>query len=181
MGVDALIRRAVFLDRDGIINSPCVRDGKPYAPVTASEFVLCPDAPAIVHMLRAAGFELAVVTNQPEIARGTISPAALDAMHAIVRSELAIEHIFVCPHDDGDGCVCRKPKPGMILTAARQLDVDLRASFMIGDRWRDVGAGRNAGCRTVLVDYGYDDPRSYEPDYRATSVGEAAEWVIAQP
>ena len=177
MGVDAVSDRAVFLDRDGVLNVAPVVNRRPGSPRHVSEFRIAPGAPAALGRLRAAGFKLIVVTNQPEVARGVLARAALDAMHDVLHQELPIDEIRVCFHDKADRCACRKPEPGMIVDAARALDVELTKSFMIGDRWRDVEAGRRAGCRTVLIEYDYDEPDPM-PDYRASSIQEAADWVL---
>jgi D-glycero-D-manno-heptose 1,7-bisphosphate phosphatase len=173
------MRRAVFLDRDGVINRAIVRNGRPFPPATLSELQIAEDVPGALDRLRRAGFLLIVVTNQPDVARGTLSAEVLEGIHQRLREQLPIDHFRVCCHDDGDGCECRKPSPGLLLDAAREHEIDLAASFMVGDRWRDIDAGRLAGCRTVFVDYGYDERRPVGFDVRATSVGEAAEAILA--
>src|SRR6185503_11845151 len=150
---------------------------RPGSPRQLSEMQIAPGAAEALECLRAAGFTLIVVTNQPEVARGKISIETLDAMHAALRAQLPIDDIRVCLHDSGDGCDCRKPRPGMILDAARDSGIELTSSYLIGDRWRDVEAGRRAGCRTILIDYGYDEPE-VPPDYRARSIRDAADWVL---
>jgi D-glycero-D-manno-heptose 1,7-bisphosphate phosphatase len=170
---------AVFLDRDGVLNHSPVVNGRPYAPATVEAFTLLPGVPDAVARLRAAGFALVVVSNQPDVARGRQSRAVVDAMHAVLRERLGLTDIRVCFHDDADACACRKPKPGLLLDAARERRLDLARSFMVGDRWRDVGAGRNAGCRTVFIDYAYDEPRPDAPDAVVSSLAEAAEWILA--
>jgi D-glycero-D-manno-heptose 1,7-bisphosphate phosphatase len=169
-------RRAVFLDRDGVVNAALVRDGKPYSPATPDELVLLPGVEAALAQLRDAGFVRVVVTNQPDIARGKTTRAQIDAMHDKVRG--LVDAIYMCPHDDGDRCACRKPLPGMLLDAARDLDLDLAGSIVVGDRWRDIAAGAAAGCRTVFVDYGYDEQRPASFDHRASSLAEAIPWII---
>ena len=169
--------RAVFLDRDGVLNVAPVVDGRAGSPRQLSEMQIAPGAAEALQCLRAAGFKLIVVTNQPEVARGKIAIETLDAMHAALRAQLPIDEIRVCLHDNGDRCDCRKPRPGMILDAARESGIELTSSYLIGDRWRDVEAGRRAGCRTVLIDYGYDEP-DVPPDHRARSIREAADWVL---
>lgn len=178
MGVDAPVTRAVFLDRDGVLNVATVVDGRPFAPRDLHDFQIVPGAPDALARLRAAGFRLIVVTNQPDVARGSMTREALDAMHDVLRARLPIDDIRVCPHDRGDGCACRKPRPGMLFDAARDHGIELTASFLIGDRWRDVDAGRRAGCRTVLIDYGYDEP-DMMPDHRTSSIAGAADWILA--
>ena len=146
--------RAVFLDRDGVLNELVVRDGHSVSPRREEEFVLRPEAGPAVRRLKALGLRLFVVTNQPDVARGLMTQGALDAMHARLRSALPLDDLGLCPPDDADGCGCRKPKDGLLRLLAERWDVDLARSFVVGDSWRDAGAGRAAGCRTVLVKSG---------------------------
>jgi D-glycero-D-manno-heptose 1,7-bisphosphate phosphatase len=171
--------RAVFLDRDGVLNAAIVRDGRPYPPGDAGEVELLSGVEDACARLGAAGFELVVVTNQPDVARGTLTLEAVERINDVLLAALPLDEIVVCPHDDADGCECRKPKPGMLVDAAGRRELDLAESFMVGDRWRDVEAGRRAGCRTVLVDRGYDEP-SAEPDATVSDLGEAAEWILSR-
>lgn len=179
MGVSQAAGRAVFLDRDGVINLPIVRAGLPHPPHHPDELVLAPDVPEALRRLRRAGFRLVVVTNQPDVARGTQRREVVEAMHARLASELPIDEIRVCYHDDGDECGCRKPKPGMLEASAREGGFDLAGSFMVGDRWRDIEAGRRAGCSTVLVDRGYVERVAVEPDVVVRSLSEAADWILS--
>jgi D-glycero-D-manno-heptose 1,7-bisphosphate phosphatase len=170
------VARAVFLDRDGVINRAVVRNGKPYPPASITELEILPGVPEALARLRAAGYRLVIVTNQPDIARGATTIAAVEAIHAEMRSTLGLDDIRVCPHDDADRCGCRKPKPGLLL---REPAHDMAASVMIGDRWRDIEAGRAAGCGvTILVDYGYDELVPHEPTVRVASLAEAAAWLL---
>jgi D-glycero-D-manno-heptose 1,7-bisphosphate phosphatase len=173
-------RRAVFLDRDGVINRPLVRDGKPYPPTALSEFEILPGVGEACNRLRAAGYLLVVATNQPDVGRGTLSQAAVEEIHQFMRAQLALDRVEVCYHP-GHGqsdCDCRKPRPGMLLRAARDLEIDLVQSWMIGDRWRDVDCGRAAGCRTVFIDWGYAEPLPNPPDFRAPGLLEAAALIL---
>ena len=179
MGIDRSLRRAVFLDRDGVINRAVVRDGKPYPPSDADHAEVLPGVAAALGRLRAAGYLLIVVTNQPDVARGTQSRAAVEAIHARLASELPIDDFRVCYHDDADGCDCRKPSPGLMFSAAKTYDIDLEASLMIGDRWRDIVAGQRAGCRTVFVDHGYAERRPENPDLVVGSLEEATSWICS--
>jgi len=175
-------KRAVFLDLDGVINRAIVRDGKPYPPSTIDELVIAPDARESLDALRQAGFLLIVVTNQPDIARRTLPSAEMEAIHTALREALPLDDFFVCAHDDADHCDCRKPKPGLLFSAAQKYGVDLSRSFMLGDRWRDVEAGANAGCSTVWIDCGYREKRSFvEPSVTVTSLRAAADWILDQP
>lgn len=179
MGINAERRRAVFLDRDGVINRAVVRDGRPYPPASAADVELLPGVAVALRRLKAAGYLLVVVTNQPDVARGVRSRAEVEAIHARLADALPIDEFRACYHD-GDACTCRKPKPGLILAAAREHHVDLTASVMIGDRWRDIEAGRLAGCLTVFVECGYSEPRPDRPDVVVASLEEAAAWILSR-
>lgn len=179
MGIDAKERRAVFLDRDGVINRAIVRDGKPYPPLGLDDLEILPGVPEALAGLHAAGFRLVVVTNQPDVARGTQRREVIDAMHASLAAVLPLDEFRVCDHDDGDGCACRKPKPGLLEDAARDAGLSLSGSIMVGDRWRDVEAGRRAGCTTIFIDRGYDERRPESPDVTVTSLPEAADWILS--
>lgn len=181
MGIDRSSRRAVFLDRDGVINRAVVRDGKPYPPACVEELDMLPGVTPALQRLKTAGYLLIVVTNQPDVARGTQTRAVVDAIHTRLASTLPIDEFRTCYHDDRDACACRKPKPGLILDSARAHGVDLRASIMVGDRWRDIEAGEQAGCATVFLDHGYQERKPHKPDAVFASLPEAAEWILARP
>ncbi|MGH2780722.1 MAG: D-glycero-alpha-D-manno-heptose-1,7-bisphosphate 7-phosphatase [Thermoleophilaceae bacterium] len=170
--------RAAFLDRDGVLVETLVRGGRPHAAVTLAEFRICPEAPAQVARLKAAGLRPIVFTNQPEVARGTLSPGVLDRMHAELRATVRVDDILVCGHLDGDDCACRKPRPGMLEAAARKWAIDLPASFVVGDRWRDIAAGRAVGCYTVLIERPYSECR--EVDARVADLASAVDAVLAR-
>lgn len=174
------MRKAVFLDRDGVINRSLVRGGRPYAPVNLGEFEILPGVPEALHRLRAAGFLNVVATNQPDLSTGKQAPEVLEEMHARLLGELAIDSIRVCPHVDADGCACRKPRPGLILDAARDLQIDAAASYMIGDRWRDIAAGQSAGCECYFIDYGYDEKRPEEPYVAVKSLSDFADRILSR-
>jgi D-glycero-D-manno-heptose 1,7-bisphosphate phosphatase len=172
------MQRAVFIDRDGVINRAIVRDGKPYAPASMSELDILPGTHEALQRLRAAGLLSIVVTNQPDVGAGKQPRQAVEQMHRYMEQALPLDGIKVCYHTDAAGCDCRKPRPGMLLEAARDQSIDLTRSFMVGDRWRDVEAGRAAGCRTLFIDYGYAEPRPASPDYVVDSLGHAAEIIV---
>jgi D-glycero-D-manno-heptose 1,7-bisphosphate phosphatase len=177
-------RRAVFLDRDGTLNHPVVREGKPYPPATTEEFRLFEDAPTICRRLHAAGYVLVVATNQPDVGRGTQSQASVEAMHAHLQRLIPeITRIEACyapgqdaPHPENRR---RKPEPGMLTDAAQALGLDLAQSWMVGDRWRDIDCGARAGCRTIFIDWGYDEPLHAKPDFTVRSLAEAAGIILA--
>ena len=171
------MRRAVFLDRDGVLNRIAWLAGVPQSPRTVADFEILPGVSKACRLLSAAGFLLIVVTNQPEIARGSLASTQMRAMHDRLRRNLPDLHdIRICPHDDADGCVCRKPRPGMLLDAARDWKLDLSASFMIGDRDKDLLAGRQAGCRVILVG---NHPGTVAPDFSASDLPAAADWILS--
>lgn len=171
-------RRAVFLDRDGVLVREVVVDGEALAPVSLSAFRLVPDAAAQTLRLRQAGLRCLVFTNQPEVARGSLSTTTLDAMHRELRDAVAVDQIYVCPHQDGDGCACRKPGVGMLTTGAQDWEVQLDESFVIGDRWRDIEAGRAVGCFTILIDRPYSACET--ADARVQTLAEAVDTVLAR-
>lgn len=148
---------AVFLDRDGIINHSVVRGGKPYPPTSLNELKIILGAISSIKKLANAGFLLIGVTNQPDVARNTQSREVVEEINSYIKAELPITAIFTCYHDNKDGCSCRKPKPGLILEAAKEYNIDLAKSWMVGDRWKDISAGQAAGLRTVFVDYHYNE------------------------
>lgn len=173
-------RAAVFLDRDGVLNEAVIHDGKPYPPKSVTEIKLVSGASAAVQMLKSLGFYIFVVTNQPDIRRGMQDREVVDAINNALSEFLPVDSFLVCPHDDEDRCLCRKPLPGLLLSAARDANIDLGSSFMVGDRWRDIQAGQAAGVRTVFIDYSYHERRPDPPaDITVLSVLEASHWIAA--
>ena len=177
------MNHAVFLDRDGVLNRSIVRDGKPYPPMRAEDFELLPGVVEACGKLKAAGFLLVVATNQPDVGRGTLAREVVEAMHAKMRTTLPLDRIEVC-YDagaaHGQPSEFRKPAPGMLLRAAREMDIALAESWMVGDRWRDIDCGAAAGCRTVFIEHGYDEPLRQSPNFRANSLAEAADIILDQ-
>ena len=173
------MKRAVFLDRDGVINRSVVRDGKPYPPVRVEDFEILPGVAEACAKLKAAGFLLIVATNQPDVGRGTQAQEIVEAMHRKMCEALPIDRVEVC-YDPGQGVPSdfRKPAPGMLLHAAHELGIDLPQSWMIGDRWRDIDCGVKAGCRTIFIDHGYDEKLRATPDFHARSLADAGEIVL---
>ena len=174
------MRRAVFLDRDGVLNRTIVVQGTPHPPANLAELEVLPGVVQACAQLRGAGFLLIVVTNQPDVARGTQQRAVVEAINDALLSKVAIDDIRVCYHDDQDQCSCRKPQPGLLLQAAKEWQIDLSASFMVGDRWKDIESGRQAGCQTILIDGGYREAMQSTPDHRVRSLAEASEWILRQ-
>lgn len=170
-------RRAIFLDRDGVLNQLLSGGPSGASPQSVAETVIYPDVREALARLRHAGFLLIVTTNQPDVARGKQTRAGVEAIHAYLQQELPLDDIMVCYHDDPDDCICRKPKPGMIRAAAERHGVEIGASYMVGDRWRDVDAGLAAGCTTILIERGHQEELRGRPDMTVLSLGEAAAWI----
>ena len=170
---------AVFLDRDGILNRAIIIAGMPRPPATAHQLEIIPGMDAELQRLRAAEYLLLGITNQPDVARGTQDRAVVESINSHILSQLPLREILVCYHDDQDDCECRKPRPGLILRAAQQYGVDLSRSWMVGDRWKDIAAGRAAGLRTIFVDYRYSEAYNGPPaDFSVGSPQQIAEIVL---
>ena len=161
-----------------MINKAVVRGGKPFPPDTLKELEILPGVIEALADLRAAGFVNVIVTNQPDVATGKQRREVVEAMHGFLLSELPIDAVKVCYHTDADDCACRKPRPGMLLEAARELGIDLAASFMVGDRWRDVCAGQAAGCKCYFLDCGYEEKRPENPYVAVRSLVEAGGLIL---
>jgi D-glycero-D-manno-heptose 1,7-bisphosphate phosphatase len=180
-GWSSCSRRAVFLDRDGVINRNVVRGDVTHPPDRVEDFELLPGVVEGAQRLVEAEFVLVVVTNQPDVARGKQKREVVEKMNEIVRSALPVLDVLTCYHDSGDGCSCRKPKPGMLFEAARREGLDLERSFMVGDRWSDVLAGQAAGCRTVLIATPYSGAERCRPDHTASALPAAVDWILTFP
>lgn len=182
MGKHQVRQRAVFLDRDGVINRAVVRNGRPYPPATVEDFDLHEGVAAGCAQLKAADFLLVVITNQPDVGRGGQSREVVEAMHLKMRSELPyLDRIEICFHAGeryGERCDCRKPRPGLILRAAAELKIDLGASYVIGDRWRDVDCARAAGCRAIFIQRGYQESLRGRPHFIVSTFSEAVNAVL---
>lgn len=178
----APLRPAVFLDRDGTLNVQVIRDGKPFPPQSVDEFRLFPDAAEGCARLAAAGYVLVVATNQPDVGRGTQSQATVEAMHARLQTWIPqLARIEVCYAPGTAGTPPdprRKPAPGMLLDAARDLGLDLSRSWMVGDRWRDIDCGQRAGVRTVFIDFGYAEELRAQPDQVVRSFADATRAIL---
>jgi len=148
--------RAIFLDRDGTLNEIIYRNGKPESPRYFSEFKFIDGIYNVIFTFKSIGYYIIIATNQPDIARNKLTMLELGRMHSYINEKLPIDDILVCPHDDKDNCSCRKPKPGMLLDAAKKYNLDLSRSFMIGDSLKDMGAAKNAGCKGILIDAPYN-------------------------
>lgn len=179
MGIRPLTR-AVFLDRDGVLNRITIRGGVPRPPRALSELAMLPGAAKACRRLHDAGYTLVVVTNQPDVARGESTRKRVDAISRRLASRLPVRGVMTCYHDDADACACRKPRPGMLLEAAGRWRIALGRSFMVGDRWSDVKAGQAAGCRSILIKKHYSQARRCRPDWAAGDLAAAADIILDQ-
>jgi len=173
------MKKAIFLDSDGVLNTAIIKDGKPAAPTSLAELIIPDEVKTALIQLKAANYLLICVTNKPDVERGLMTQEAVDEIFAKIRSELPLDDVFFCYAENSD---CYKPKPGLILAAVKKYDIDLAQSYMIGDRWRDVGAGQNAGCKTIWIDRGYlKDPIPAPPaDFTVYSLLEAAQLILTK-
>lgn len=178
MGISSL-KPAVFFDRDGVLNAAVVRDGKPYPPTSLDELCVDSAAKASVQRVIEAGFSPVMITNQPDVARGTRRRESVESMNLEVARQSGIDAVYACFHDDADGCDCRKPKPGLLLRAAKELSLDLSRSYFVGDREKDIVAGQAAGCRTVFIDANYSETSpNVRPDIRVIGLAEAVDSIL---
>jgi D-glycero-D-manno-heptose 1,7-bisphosphate phosphatase len=169
---------AVFLDRDGVLNRAIVRDGKPYPPASLAELEITPGAAGALSRLKAAGYRLIVVTNQPDVAAGRQRRDVVESINAALSAALPIDEVRVCYHDDAGRCGCRKPATGLLTGAPLH---DLAASIIIGDRWRDIEAGQRANLRATVLIEGHYDERYVRPHHATESIEKAVDWILALP
>ncbi len=172
-------RKAVFFDRDGVLNYAVLRNGKTFPPPTLDDLRIPPDAFSALTSLKAAGYLLVGATNQPDVARGTTPRQTVEAINLKLMQELPLDEIRVCYHDNQDNCLCRKPQPGLLLEAASIHAIDLSNSIMIGDRAKDLEAGARVGCKTIWMRYDHTLEEVQGSDFIATSLSEAAQWIQA--
>lgn len=173
-------RSAIFLDRDGVLNNIVLKGGKPVPPESIDSMEILPGVEEALTALSTASCLLIVVTNQPDVARGTRSMQSVCDMNHYLMQCLPLDDVYVCFHDDKDACGCRKPLPGLLLQAQGHYDIDLSTSIMVGDRWKDMAAGAALGVKTVWIDRQYDEQQPDHYDHRAGSLIEALPWMMAQ-
>lgn len=165
--------KCVFLDRDGVINKPIIINKKPYSPRKIQEFIFTNDIKYLINKVVDYGYKVIVITNQPDIATGELSQSLLNHFHQQITNKLLVDDIFVCKHQSSDNCNCRKPKPGLILKAALKHKINLRKSYFIGDRWKDIDAANKVECHSIFIDYGYREKLKTMPKNCVSNVDEA--------
>ena len=174
------VKQCIFLDRDGVLNHSEVVNGKPKAPQCREDFFLLPGIEQAVKEIKSAGFFIVVVTNQPDIGNGFVDSEEIELMHTELKDKLPIDDIFTCPHSQKAGCSCRKPKPGLLYKASKIYNLDLVSSWMVGDRWSDVYAGKSAGTQTVFIDRGYKEnlDHNLSPDSTVKNLQAAVDYIL---
>lgn len=178
MNTKTLLRSAVFLDRDGVLNFPIIKNGKPYPPSVIQEFRLMPGVEEATKDLKKAGFLLIVITNQPDPLRGTQRKEVVEDMHALLKKQLPLDDIFTAWDENSTDY---KPQTGLVEKAVEKYNINLKDSFFIGDRWRDIECGKRAGCFTILIDNTCQEPLTSEPNLYCSSLLEAAKIICNNP
>ena len=151
------MNRAVFFDRDGVLNNLVFRDGDYYSPRNLNNFKFFNDAEKVIHTIRDKGYLAIIVSNQPDIARGYLKKSVLNEMTKQLFDKLSVDDVFYCMHDDPDVEECRKPDPGLIIKAQKKWGIDLNQSLMVGDTEKDQGTAKNAGVKFILISRSYND------------------------
>jgi D-glycero-D-manno-heptose 1,7-bisphosphate phosphatase len=174
------MKRAAFLDRDGVLNRAILIDGIPKPPTYVSDVEILPGVIEAIQILKNHDFVVVVVTNQPDVARGVTTQSQVESINAFIGVVTGIKHFYTCFHDDPDLCNCRKPAPGLIYSASQELGINVHDSFMVGDRWRDISAGQAAGCQTFFIDYSYSELKPKMPYRKVFSLLEAVNLMVGE-
>ena len=171
------MNKAILLDRDGVINNIFIENGLPHSPSSFEKLKILPGVKDSIIIFKKLKFFCLMVTNQPDVTRGKIEKETVIKINNFLKENLKLDDIFVCYHDDHDNCECRKPKSGLLLKAAEKWNLDLKKSFMIGDRWKDIEAGNSAGCQTIFLDYNYNEKKPSDPSFVSNSLLNAAKII----
>jgi len=174
------MKRAVFLDRDGVVNRSVVISGVPTPPRSCAEISIIDGVVEAIQILKNHNFIPVIVTNQPDVARRVTTQVEVESMNAFIMEATGIDFCYACFHDDADACGCRKPAPGLIFKAAAELDLDIKSSYLVGDRWRDIAAGQAAGCKNFFIDYSYEEKKPVMPFIGVTSLNDAVMVMLGE-
>jgi len=165
-----VVNKALFLDRDGVINQLVVDKDKLRSPRLMEEFRYEPGLIEFIEKVRELSFQIIVITNQPEVKRGLVAKEMVEKFHQQIFQDTEIKDFFVCWHDIEDNCNCRKPRPGLLLDAKKDLNISMKNSYMIGDRNIDMLAAKRAGCTGLLYARDYHDERNTgQPSFKSFS------------
>ena len=174
------MKKAVFLDRDGVLSKTRIKKGKSFAVKKLKDFKLFYGSEESVKKLKLAGFMVIVVTNQPDVGKKIISRIVLKKMHDRLKKKTKVDAIYSCTHSQDDNCFCRKPKPGMILNAAKKHNINLKKSFMVGDRSSDILAGKKANCRSIFLDKKYFEKKPKVQEATFNNLVQATNYILKQ-
>ncbi len=170
------MHKAVFLDRDGVlIKAPVTRDRKPLSIKNISKLKFLPTVIKTCKVLK-SNYLLIMITNQPDVSRKKIKKLKVDEINILIKKKLNLDDVFVC-YTDNDKSKFRKPNPGMILKAAAKYNINLKKSYFIGDRWKDIDAGRKAYCKTVFIDHNYNEKLNLKPNYKIKKFKEVLSFI----
>jgi D-glycero-D-manno-heptose 1,7-bisphosphate phosphatase len=170
-----MVNKAVFLDRDGIVNRALIINKKPYPPLSVSDTFPIKEISELIKSWHDKGYLVIVITNQPDVANHLVEKSEVDKINRYLKSLVGFDDIFVCYHSEKDNCDCRKPKVGLFKQAKEKYNIAFSKSWMIGDRKKDIDAGKKIGCQTIFVDYDYDEKKPKNFDYTVESVKEIFE------
>lgn len=171
------MNKAIFIDRDGVVNKSIVIDGKPHAPLNFSDFKILNGVEEALNNFKKQGFLTFIITNQPNIKlkNRTLNIVELELMHNYLLENFYVTKIYVCSHINEDNCRCRKPKIGNLLLASKEFNIDLSKSFFVGDRWQDVECAHNANIKTCFfIDYKYNEKRPVNKYFQVNSLLEVS-------
>ena len=163
-------RKAIFLDRDGTLNKAYIENGLPISPSSLNKFKIIKGVKKSINRLKKLNFLCILITNQPDVFRGKISKKTVVKMNSYIKKKIKLEDMFVCYHDNEHNCSCRKPKPGLLVKASKKWKIDLKKSFMIGDRWKDILAGKKVGCKTIFINNNYKNDKKVKADFTFKSL-----------
>ena len=172
------MRPAVFLDRDGVVNAVKLKNRKPYPPSNLDELIVLDGVRESVEKFELNGLTVVVVTNQPDITNGHTTFKIVKEIHQRIAQLTGLRYFYVCHHNSEAQCLCRKPKPGLLTNAASDLKLDLKNSFMVGDRWSDITAGQSVGCKNFFVNNAYLEPKPTLPFIEVESLMQASDYIL---
>lgn len=165
-------KKAIFFDRDGVlIQAPLSKDRKPESIKFLKEISLVKGIKKLCKFYKKKGFNLFMVTNQPDFSRKKNTKKNIKLINNYLKKKLALDYNFVC-YCDHESCPNRKPNPGMLFMAKKKFSVNLKKSYLIGDRWRDIGAGKKAGCKTIFINRSYNEKISFKPNFQIKNLSE---------
>lgn len=162
--------RAFFLDRDGVINKSLLKKGKPLAPREFKQFKIIKNVDKSLIFLKKQGFKNIIITNQPDIKKGLIKNSTSKRINKEIKKKLQIDDIFICKHTDEDNCNCRKPKTGLIKKAKKKWNIDLKKSYLIGDRWRDIFLANKLKINCFYIDKNYKERKPKKYNYKVKNL-----------